>query len=279
MSHFMDNFQKIKTWSWIIGLLFIGCSLTEDQPPLDNPYNPDDPNYIPPETYLLSGPTEGTVLDTHTVTFSWRGNEGVTEYSYQLNTTDWSDWSADTTVTFTYLDEGDYVFEVKGRYNVAAEDSTPEIRSFGIDDVHGPALMFGPRKVASGQGNNFVIELRAEEVTDLMAVYAEIQYDSTALLLNSYQILNAAGDFLRMNNGTVVDIVEVPQTGLLQVNLGVATGNPPGVEGSGALIRLNFTPLVAGVTNLVLTPASSMLDSNLGDIPITELVPGVVEVW
>lgn len=73
--------RKITT---LILAVWLGCSSLPDTPDLHNPLDPQDPDYMPPETSITGGPDEGAIVDTHTVSFSWEGNENVVEYAYRL---------------------------------------------------------------------------------------------------------------------------------------------------------------------------------------------------
>ena len=69
---------------------------------------------------------DGSTLFTNSLTLSWEGNEFASDFSYRLEPLDyakivgidtaWSEWSIDTSVTLTYLDEGSYNFYVKSRF-------------------------------------------------------------------------------------------------------------------------------------------------------------------
>lgn len=259
--------------------LSLSCTLVDEEAPLfNNPLDPDDDNFIPVETYITAGPEDGETVTDHVVTFSWSGNDGVTEYSYSLNGSEWSDYSPETSTTFSYLDDSEYVFEVKGQYHEQAEDESPATRSFTVDAVKGPALMFGPRMTTVSRSSNFTVDLMAEEVSDLMAVYAEIQYDKVALRFDGYQVITGA--ILESNGGSVADIIEEDaDNGIIKINLVVVGGSSSGVNGSGPLIQLQFRSLSkTGLSNLVLKNTSALIGSNLSDITINELVDGMVEV-
>lgn len=267
-----------KTGLLIFSLLLLGCNLVqEDAPPFDNPLDPDDPAFIPPETYIVSGPSEGETVNDHTVTIYWSGNAGVTAYSYQLNGGGWSSWLSDSSVTLSELDDGDYVFEVKGRYHITAEDETPEKRDFTIDAVQGPALKFFPRKVTMSQGTSFSLDLMTEDVTDVTAIYAEVQYNANILKLDSYSVLSDIGDYLVTNGGTVSRITE-NTSGSLKLNLVIVGGVPKGISGSGAVARLNFTVTGTNSTQVKLSNACTLIDKNLNDIALNQRVDCSVEV-
>ena len=98
----------------LITAIFLGCEKTTTFNPGDWVNNPD---FIPPDTFLISDEIEGSIFDISSVTIEWEGSENVTEFSYNLDSLQWSSWSTETAVTLEYLDEGSHVFYVKGRYD------------------------------------------------------------------------------------------------------------------------------------------------------------------
>ena len=260
-------------------LAFLACTTSPDVPAFDNPLDPTEGDYEPPETTILSGPENGAVVDTHTVTFTWEGNENVVESHYNLVGIEKSDWITETTVTFSYLDEGDYQFEVRGRYITEDEDTTAATRIFTIDDIHGPALWLSPRRVQVYGAGSFTLDLMAEDVADLMVVYAQLQFDPSMTTLDSFQVLDGAGDFLSKYAGPVVSLVDsLLAQGSIDFNLAVMGASPPGIDGSGALVRVHFTPLTTGNTSIGLGTDCVMISSDLDEVTIAELVSTIVEV-
>lgn len=263
-------------------ILFVShCALTEEEPAFENPFDPteDNPHFVPVETTIMGGPADDEVVDDHTVTFTWTGNEGVEEYSYRLNEPVWSDWSSVTSVTYTYLNEGNYTFEVKGRYNEAAEDDTPDSRSFEIDDVHGPALMFYPRKVEVSQDEVFSLEIMAEEVVDLTGVKIVGSFDVSYLQLQTVTVYEDGNSFFRANGGTVISFYEYDNNaGSLTISSGVATGDPASVDGTGAIASAEFKAIRSGSTEIAFSAASEMRNAENEDIPLVEMAEGVVVI-
>ncbi len=249
------------------------------EPEYNNPLDPDSPRgtYIAPETSILSGPAEGEVVDNHSVTFTWSGNERVTEFSYRLSSGEWSPWSAAITVNIGPLDEGAYIFEVKGRYATGDEDDTPESRSFTIDDIQGPALWLSPRRIEVATGNEFTLSLMAEEVTDLKALLAVIEFDPAAVELANWQLFDQAGQFLTQHNASVIALVDSALTsGSIGFNLALVGGEQLGVDGSGIILNLLLRKTAAGNTQITLGAGSRMIDSDLAEITLTELAPAEV---
>ncbi len=261
----------------------MACTELPQTPDLHNPLDPDDPGYQPPETTILSGPSGGAVLDTHAVTFSWSGNEQVDEYSYRLRgkDQDWSEWSTEMMVTYQYLEDSTYQFEVKGRYPTGEEDATPAAWDFEIDDINGPALWLSPRGNVNISGDTLTLALAVDEVQDLMAVYAVVRYDNSRLELVNYWALDGNNEFLGQNNGSAITIVEqtaLSDTDFVAINLAVVGGTPVGLDGAGKIFSMTFRKKASGLTRVELTSDSRMAASNMEPIPISELAPAIVEL-
>ncbi len=259
--------------------IWLGCEEIPEAPEYENPLDPDVPTgeYVPPETNILTGPADGTTIDDHSVTFTWSGNQNVVEYAYRLTGGDWSAWSRDSSVTLAYMDEGDYLFVVKGRFASLAEDETPATRDFTIDDIHGPALWFSTRRVPAQAGSEFTVDLVIEDVADIKALLAQVEFEPAQLELVGHQLHNQAGDFLTQHNGNVIALVDSALAqGTIGFNLAVAGGDQPGVDGSGTLLTLTFRKLGSGGTQVILGNSSRMVSSDLAEISILELAPAVI---
>jgi len=91
-----------------------------------------------PYTTIVSGP-EG-YINSNDVTFVWTGTDDSTPteellYSYKLEGYDsnWSDWTSETTVTYTDLEDGQYTFMVRSKDTDGYIDPEPATRTFTID--------------------------------------------------------------------------------------------------------------------------------------------------
>jgi len=89
----------------------------------------------PPETTIEEGP--GEYVSTPDVSFSWSGVDDRTPtsalvYSYKLDNGDWSEYTKETTRSFSDLGEGEHTFYVKAMDIMANEDLTPAERSFTV---------------------------------------------------------------------------------------------------------------------------------------------------
>jgi len=248
-----------------------------DEPEYDNPIIPEDPNFIAPETTILTGPIDGTTVDDHTVTFTWTGNEDVVEYCYRMGTSDWSAWDMETTTTYEYLDEGSYHFEVAGRYASLIEDTTAASVNFTIDAIHGPALWLYPRYQEVASGESFTVEVMLEDVVDVMAVKAVLAFDPAQMQVSSIIIYDDADSLMKSNGGELIQYQSIDKTnGAAIIEAVLATGNPPSISGTGAIAQVTFVAIQPG--DITFGAATSLRDPDNGEIAITETPLAKVEV-
>lgn len=270
----------------IVGAFIIAglsCGSAPDAPEYDNPIIPDDPNFELPQTTIISGPIDGAVIDTHAVTFTWKGNQANMIFAHQLNEAGqlievgWSDWATDTTATFQYLDEGDYLFEVQGQYASGVIEDTAAFRNYTIDDIHGPALRLYPRYQQVNVGSEFSLEVMLEEVANVFAVKVILVFDPAALQVSNVEVYEDSRSLLKANGGTVIPFSSYDNAvGTITIEVATATGDPPGVSGTGAVAKI--TVAASSYGQLYFGPATSLRDTANGEIAISETVRAVVEV-
>ena len=264
-------------FSLTIGLL--SCSDSLEDPAQNNPLDPDNPSFIPPFTTLISGPSEGEIIDTADVTFIWRGIRGDSEYSYRLVDSVWSDWSVDTIVSFTFLDELEYLFEVKSRYLSGIEEEQPKSINFIVDAVQGPSFTFFKRHNFVETDEIFTVTILAENVEDLFAAQIQIEYNSGKLEVMDVVGRDAETDFLRKNGGDVILFSEIDSDlSLIIIDIGIWSGDPAGVSGTGALIDIHFKALNSGSTHLRFNRDSQMRSPSNIPITINDFPEGLVEI-
>ena len=258
-------------------LFMLACTSTPTEPGFDNPIIPDDPNYVPPLTTITSGPAEGAVVDSHTVTFTWTGNQEDMEFATQLNGAGWSDWAADTSITYEHQDEGVYTFEVYSQYISGVEEDTIRSRSYTIDDIHGPALWLTPRFQSVAQGGSVTVEVMLEEVTDVLAVKAALAFDPAQLQVTTIEVYEDDQSLLKSTGGTVIPFSSYDNsTGTVTIEVATATGSPAGVTGTGAIAKITLTVSQSG--QLAFGAATSLRDAANSVITISETAGATVEV-
>ena len=259
-------------------LLMLTCSFTSNEPDFENPWNPEDStSFISPITTIITTNVDGAVLDTHTITIVWMGNAPDMEFHASLNGVILLDWSLDTTITISWLDEGTYEFEIIGRYNSDAVEELPVSLAFEINDVTGPALMFKPRMQQVSFGETFTVILLAEEVVDLMALETEIILDNPGLQVVSVIVIDDPTAFLTKNSGQVVEITEISSSSI-EIALGITNSNPEGVSGSGELIEVVLQANQPGLYEIGLSNESQFINAGLNELEFLDLVSGWVEV-
>ncbi|MEE9464131.1 MAG: cohesin domain-containing protein [Candidatus Neomarinimicrobiota bacterium] len=263
----------------VLTIVSLSCEGAPDAPEYDNPIIPGDPSYVPPQTTILSGPVEGAVVDSHAVTFTWVGNQDGMTFSYRLNEVRWSYWATDTTTTFQYLDEGDYLFQVRGQYTSGVIEDTAASSGFTVDDIHGPALWLYPRYQDVDVGSEFSLEVMLEEVENVFAVKVVLGFDPTALQVSNIEVYEDSRSLLKANGGTVIPFSSYDNTaGSVTCAVATATGAPPGVSGTGAVARVTFSMTGPGETLISFRASSSFRDPDNQDISLNETVHGMVGV-
>ena len=264
-----------------IGLIFgiLSCSDSLENPSQDNPLDPGNPTFIPSLTTIIIGHSEGEILDTADVNFKWRGNREDSEFSYRLGELKWSDWSDDSTVSYTYLDELEYIFEVKSRYLPGIEQEQPQSVIFTVDAVNGPSFIIFNRHNVVAAGETFTVDILAEEVEDFFAAQIIIDYDPLRLEVISILAYDAESDFLRKNNAEVILFSEFDnQAGQINIDLGIWNGDPAGVSGTGAMIEIRFKALDSGSTILRFSRESQIRSPDNISITLNEFPKGLIEI-
>ena len=250
-------------------LLFLSCEEALEYNPLDPDNNPD---FADPDTFITVDDLEGTTLDTSTVTITFAGNDGVVEYAYKLSDGNWSAWSADTSATLSYIDDGDHVFSVKGRYIPGVEDETPATVNFSVDMVDGPGIRVYSLLTEMNVDSIKNVSIYAEEVEGLVVAKFQVKYDASMLSLDTAAV--SKGEmFLGVTD--ILFFTEEIGSGLLDVNLSVL--GHEGVSGTGELVRLPFIPKATGTSTIEILNAEY---SNItpSSIPIVDSVNGLVVI-
>ena len=113
-----------------------------------------------PDTQLVSGPQDGAVINTTSVTFEWIGTVSNTDpkdllYAYKLDDAPFTEFSPETSHTFDNLAEGEqHTFVVKCKDQAGHEDPEPLIINFTVALIDlEPKVIFPslPEKAWSGK--------------------------------------------------------------------------------------------------------------------------------
>jgi len=229
---------------------------------------------------FIESPEEGTILATSEVTFVWRGGDDVRNFTYRLDDEEWSPWTVNTRTTVPCLDEGSHTFWLAGQYPDEGAKSDTLKRTFTVDAVKGPAIRIRPMCISASLGEEFEVEVIAEEVTDLMLAHIVMTFDPSVL-----EVLDVSrGDFLA-TNVALPDTILKPvvfleksdyAAGRIDISTGVAIGDPPGVNGTGQIARITFRARSTGKAELGFAPNTEF--RNQYNVQIGPNVKRTVEV-
>jgi hypothetical protein len=255
-----------------IGLLFIWTC--EDVPIVqDNPLDNNNPDYVPPTVAFTSGPADGQTIDASGVTFSWEGNELISEYRTKRNDEAWNDWNDATTLVWEYLDEGTYQMALQGRYD---SGDTSDVVSVGfiVDAVQGPALIFHPRAITTSVGSSVTFQVMAEEVTDLTAAQFNFNFDPSKLEI----LAVTQGSMLQISGASIFNADYDNTAGSVSIITAALGGSQPSVNGTGVLVELEIQVNIAGTSTLEFDGTELFRDPDNNDVSINETVGGLVVV-
>ena len=209
---------------------------------LDNPFE----DYISPDLSITNGEIDGSFI-----TISWQAdNLFALEFSHILEPAEmeWSDWKSSTTTSYGNLNEGEYNFIIKSRYEEGNEQETPDSLSFVIDAIEGPGLRFFPLFQQEKYPEAISIEIYAEEVTDLIGAEIEFTYDPNIAVLDTSAF--TMGSLFSSTQGQPQLIKEYNlETGYVLLTLATALDDT-GLTDSGSLVELQFIPQTTGAFEL-----------------------------
>jgi hypothetical protein len=263
------------TFVLTLALFLVSCDKTvvsPDQVPA-NTYDTLSSKFQRPITAIISGPSEGQQISSSSVSFAWSGGKSVASYFYCFDAGAWTATTV-TSVTLDDLDEGPHKFQLKGlHFNGVIEEAIPQQRSFIVNAVVGPAVMFVPRRLSVKLNQDFTYDIWAEEVSSMLGCKLVLSYDASFLTISSM----SAGNFLRANNGEPGAFPETidKATGRATVELAVLGGNPRGVSGSGPIVTLACKALRTGTTQIYFSNVeTTMRDANNVAIVLRDYVSG-----
>jgi len=266
----------------VFGLLIVGliwtCSPHEELEIPSNPLDPDNPIYVSPDVVIISGPSEGEVINTESVTITWQGNESAAEYSYMHDNSDWSDWSQQYSTPLGYLDEGSHLFKVKARSINGVAQEIPLELGFTVDAVSGPSAIVYPYLQRANPGDTLVYQLIAEEVSDLFAVEVNISIDDEYLEL--IDVID--GEILGEWGGEVLRIQEVTDANI-SLSIVAVEGISNSFTGTTSIlsliVRIKPSAIIGSTDVVAQIQEITYLNSDLEAIGITAIRSGVIDVY
>jgi len=282
MMHNGKFFRNEFSWMrWLFLVLVIGLNLTCEllknpaKPGEDNPFDPDNPDYVPPTTEIYTGPHDSETIGVDSVIFKWRGSHPECYFSYSLDDETWSEWSRDTVLIRTYLDEGDHAFSVKCRYPSGEVEKEPLVIRFTVDAIAGPALWICHKKTSTLINSDFSIDVILEEVSNLSMASIVVNFDPTYLQIQSYAVLE---DESILSGKQLIKVNNYDNNGKLTVYLALVGESNPVLSGTGSIIRVHFLSLKRGTTEIEFGDECYFRKADNTEIPIVNKVKSLVEI-
>tara|TARA_B110000438_G_C15633954_1_gene572227 strand:- start:28 stop:849 length:822 start_codon:yes stop_codon:yes gene_type:complete len=259
-------------------LFFIAC---EELPDLSqNPFEADSEDQIPEILFL------DKYINGDNAALNWSGNKYSLGYSYKLSINNnindyidlfnWSEWTLDSSISLSYLDEGDYKFNLRTHFNFDKEAQDSIL--FNIDNIAFNSVRISPLIQYKAINDNFLVEVYLEEVTSVSGISLEIGYYSDDIEISSFgwgSIIN------QMNfSSESISIIPNPTFDLGNIKFDIAFSGT-GFSGTGSLIQLVFSSSTSS-SNLsetsIFINKALLLDSEGLPIAINEIVNGIIRI-
>ena len=233
-------------------------SVGEDLPPL-----------VLETTSLISGDT----LTQETIAITLNSEGLALEYRYMLDSDPWSDWTSNNVIVLEYLDEGAHEVQLqalRANSNDLSDTTGILIISFFVNAVEGPSLMFYPRRHKAQAGEQLTFSIHAEEVENLMAAEMHLDFDPTAISVNSV----TQGSFF-MNGQESIFSYDVDD-GTISLLTSVVNSDAPSVSGTGALAEIQVTLLSSADASISFSGNNVFRGPYNNDFVINEIVNGLI---
>ena len=262
--------MKSKILSSVFFILVVSCSQPELA--LDNQFDPDNPDFVAPETNIDAIPP---VINMNSVQISWTGNDPDMEFQHKLDNNEWSDWDEITTAIFSYLDEGNHRLLVRGRYLSGTEEASPDTLDFEVDAIEGSSLRIENLYSNVANSDTFSVHLIAEEVEPIAGAGIIIKFTESGLSLDSIAI----GEFFQKdgNDPIAFDTVTV-SSGNTILNLDIANFGGT-VEGTGIIATLYLKAKSTGEHRININNDTKLKDADNNDVDTEKLEYGLVNVY
>ena len=182
-------------------------------------------------------------------------------------------WVDITSVEWQYLDEGQHSVSLQSRY-ITRDTSSIVTRSFIVDAVDGPALMFFPRAHFVSSYTIITFQILAEEVTNLAALEFSINYEPDHVEITSV----TKGAIFSASEESIFYTDYNNSTGTLSVLAATLGGDEPSMSGTVVLIEIQINIIFTGSSQLTFTGSEVFKDPENNEITINETVSGLVLV-
>ena len=254
----------------MLGMLIITLFSCEDiAPEKDNPLDPGNEDYVEPIVTLLSSLNNGDTINIESLSIEIEGNNLVSEFRYKLDSLAWMEWSDASIINMNYLDEGDHQLLIQSRY-MNGDTSTVLPVSFIVDAVSGPSLLFYPRRHITDLNQSVTFEIRAEEVSNLMAVEIHLVYNPSLI-----EVISITQGTMFQNGQESIFTYEIGSNSI-EILTTLLNSDLPFVNGTGALALIEVKSLQAGSSSISFNGNDVFRDPDNNDIVILEKINGIV---
>lgn len=262
----------------MLTLVLAGCATLPGEPERIL-FDPNHPDYIVPEVAIIRAPAEYQILADDAVTIEWEGSQDFMEFRYRLDNGYWTDFTAETSVSFDNLSNGFHFFNIEGRYPTSAISPTLR-RSFFVDQRNTPALSIYSWNDYYRKNGSFELELRVIGTVPINEINLGLTFDPTILKADSVIFYTGEESFLLQNSGTLANAVQIDNVGgAVQIGHRVMDNNPQDIFGSGRIAIVKFTHISATAEQafISISPDSHLKNSDNAVIQLNEL--GSVQVY
>ncbi len=260
---FSDFFSFAVLVTAFVAFVLIGCEKVE-KPVYDNPIDPLNENFVLPQATITNSFTQGSVLGVSTITFLWNGVNPNSSYSYMLKGYDdtFSAWQESINTTkYSYLDEGNYTFFVKERYNAEIVQEKPDSLAFTIDAVTNCAILLRRWKTDALTGETFSLYLNVENISKLKGLTTVIEFPSGNCTLQSVEQVDSPIEGADGMLFLATPVGEADSSGEIEINA-ISLGSGTGFTGNCTICKLNFISNSNSGYNITI----SNLNSELRDV-------------
>ena len=220
-----------------------------------------------PVNITVTAKNEGNVAESFNVTAYYNSTIIGQQKVQQLTA------SSETNVTFTWntaaLKPANYLLKAVASQLPNEKNVTNNTYVYGIIQVRQPSstqpvLFISPQTITSGLGQDFKVDVKIANVSDLYSCEIRLQWNSSVL----DEVNSTEGLFLKNGGNTLFYPNVNASTGRMVVSCSLL-GNAPGVSGNGTILTLAFHVKLAG-TSVLSLQNSELLDSFVKSIIYTE---------
>jgi len=207
------------------------------------------------------GPEETALEDSATWELAADKIFGEVEYSTRMDGGSWSDWSADPVFGYGGLEESSLFgsHEIEGRVRTAAGQSNPQMRSFEVDALQGPAIRITPMRMQTSPGEDMTVSVVLEEVIGVLGGRVVVTFDE------AIEVSDASWVEDLLDGATAISPSITVERGRVELGF-AAAGLAGGISGTGALLRLTLSANSSSAIEI--GSESTLRDLSNQDIPI-----------